>query len=99
MPDRETIAVYILLATTLIDSVPYDAQGALILLQSIEAAFDQSGSRILNNSVQFRAAMHFNALAGFGEDGTARSDARQSLARVVVHIERLLGPPEHEDLP
>ena len=99
MPNRETIAVYILLATTLTNSVPYDAQGALVLLQSIETAFDHSGSRIFNNSTNFRAAMQLNALAGFGEDDAARADARQSLARVVVHLERLLGPPEHEDLP
>lgn len=99
LPDRETIAVYVLLARVLIKISPYDARGALVLLQSMEAAFDRSGSRMFNNEVYFKTALHFNALAGFGNDEIARTDARRSLARVVVHLERLLGPPEHGDLP
>ena len=97
MPDRETISVYILLATTLINCVPYDPQGALVLLQSMEAVFDRSGWHAFNKAMYFKMAMHLNALAGLGADDATRADALRSLARVVFHLERLLGPPEHGD--
>ena len=88
MPDHETIAVYVLLAETLVESSPYDAQGALVLLRSMEEAF----SGLITNV--FNKALHLNALAGFGDDDVARGDARWALIRVIAHLERLLAQAE-----
>ena len=93
MPDRETIAVYILLARALIENDLYDAQGALVLLHSMEQAFGRPTSKALNT------ALHFNALAGFGDDDAARSDARHSLKHVVDRLEALLVQREGWDVP
>lgn len=60
MPDRETIATYVLLAKVLIGCEPYDGKGALVLLHSMEQAFGRPTSKTLNT------ALHLNALAGFG---------------------------------
>jgi hypothetical protein len=93
MPDRETIATYVLLARVLIGCEPYDGKGALVLLHSMEQAFGRPTSKTLNT------ALHLNALAGFGEDDAARRDARQSLSHVVDRLERLLVRPEGWDVP
>jgi hypothetical protein len=87
MPDRETIAVYILLAGTFVKGDPYDARGAFSLLHSLEMTFDPVPGALTT-------ALHFNAIAGLEKNNAAQKDARWSLTRVVVHLERMLVRPE-----
>ena len=92
MPDRETIAVYVLLARVLVEREPYDARGALVLLHWMEEAFSQSASNAFNT------ALHLNTLAGLGDDDPARGDARWALTRVIAYLERLLAKPAQKDV-
>ncbi len=87
MADRGQIRCFILLATTFASSNPYDAEGALSLLQSIDEAWGEPRPRLI------AAACDLQAAAILGSNRRAEHEARTAMRLVVSDLQYRLTRP------